>query len=231
MDDIMQSVKENLQLLPSEEIRMSMYKAFRKTIILGEIPAGTRINEMVFSESLNISRTPIRFALGKLEEEKLVERIPGIGIVTKGITIRDAHEVFEIRAALESLATIKAMNLMTQADFAELEALLEYGNQLNEENRVDELLQNFSDFNQFIYEKSQMVRLRTIVSELNTYFIYFRDISIRASERRTKALNEHWLIFRGMKSRNIEQINMIIEEHLNHSKKFIVQEMEKRHIA
>ena len=42
---------------------------------------------------------------------------------------------------------------MDEKDFLELKELLTYGDKLNEEDRVDELLANFSDFNTFIYEK------------------------------------------------------------------------------
>ncbi len=66
-------------------------KLSKKTIILGDIPAGGRINEKEISEKLNISRTPIRHALEKLEEEKLVERKHGSGVIVQGISLKDAH--------------------------------------------------------------------------------------------------------------------------------------------
>ncbi len=46
------------------------------------------------------------------------------------------------------------------------------------------------------------------MTDLHAYLIYFRDIAIRASERRSIALEEHWLIFRGMKTKNIDQITL-----------------------
>jgi DNA-binding GntR family transcriptional regulator len=223
-------VKKNLDLTQNKPLKACIYEAFRKTIILGDIPAGERINEKEFSEVLNISRTPIRFALQELVKEQLVTHVPKIGIVIKGISIKDAHEIYEIRKSLDTLATIKAMNLMTDDDFEELESLLIQGEYLNETGQVDELLQNFSDFNSFIYEKSQMLRLKTIVTELQAYLIYFRDIAIRSSSRRSRALKEHWLIFRGMKTQNSEQITLITHEHLNRSLTFILKEMERRQI-
>ena len=141
-----------------------------------------------------------------------------------------AYEIYDIRKSLDTLATIKAMELMTPEDFDELEALLLEGEQYNKNNQVDDLLQNFSDFNSFIYTKSQMLRLKKIVTDLHAYLIYFRDIAIRASERRSIALEEHWLIFRGMKTKNIDQITLLTHEHLNRSLQFILKEMERRQI-
>ncbi|QHN66199.1 GntR family transcriptional regulator [Enterococcus faecalis] len=230
MNPTVEAVKRNLDLTSSKPLKICTYEAFKKTIILGDILAGERINEKEFSEQLNISRTPIRFALQELVKEQLVEHIPMVGIVVKGISMKDAYEIYDIRKSLDTLATIKAMELMTPADFDELEALLLEGEQYNKNNQVDDLLQNFSDFNSFIYTKSQMLRLKKIVTDLHAYLIYFRDIAIRASERRSIALEEHWLIFRGMKTKNIDQITLLTHEHLNRSLQFILKEMEHRQI-
>ncbi|WP_282920009.1 GntR family transcriptional regulator [Ignavigranum ruoffiae] len=230
MSKTVDAVKKNLKINQNMPLKQSIYYALRKTIILGEISAGVRINEKEFSDSLNISRTPIRYALDELEKENLVEYIPRTGCVVKGISIADAHEIYDIRKALDTLATIKAFQNMTEEDFAELESLLKEGDRLNELNDVDAVLKNFSDFNHFIYEKSRMIRLGSIVTKLQAYLVYFRDIAIRASERRSLALKEHWLIYRGMKNKDIDQITLITHEHLDRSLQFILQEMERRKI-
>ncbi|MDN6640341.1 MAG: GntR family transcriptional regulator [Tetragenococcus sp.] len=230
MDPTVEAIKHNLDLTKNKPLKICVYEALRKTIILGDIPAGQRINEKELSEELNISRTPIRFALQELVKEQLVEHVPRIGIIVKGISIKDAYEIYDIRKALDTLATTKAMTLMNEQDFDELEQLLERGEYYNKTDQVDELLRNFSDFNSFIYEKSQMLRLKTIVTSLQAYLVYFRDIAIRASARRSLALQEHWLIFRGMKNNDVEQITLITHEHLNHSLQFVIKEMERRKI-
>ncbi|MGM0213685.1 GntR family transcriptional regulator [Enterococcus sp. AZ109] len=230
MSPYVDAIRKNLDLTQNKTLKVLIYEAFRKTIILGEIPAGSRINEKEFSEVLNISRTPIRYAMTQLVNEQLVEHVPRVGVVVKGISIKDAYEIYDIRKSLDTLATIKAMECMTDEDFAELKALLEHGEQLNKEDKVDEVLQNFSDFNAFIYEKSQMPRLKSIVLNLQAYLVYFRDIAIRSSDRRVLALDEHWLIYRGMRTNNIEQITLITHEHLERSLQFILKEMERRKI-
>lgn len=227
MTSITQLVKNNLELSKNIPLKIALYEAFKKTIVLREIPAGTRINEKEFSTELNISRTPIRYALGVLEEEKLVEHIPNRGIIVKGVSLQDAHEIFEIRKSLETLASTTAMNKMTKADFDEMKELLETCEGYLLEHEIDNVLKNFNDFNNLIYEKSQMLRLKEIVSELQAYLLYFRRISISSDDRRRKALDEHWMIYRGMKNKDYQQVTLITHEHLNHSLDFIIQEMEQ----
>ncbi|MEG0679686.1 MAG: FCD domain-containing protein, partial [Carnobacterium sp.] len=112
----------------------------------------------------------------------------------------------------------------------ELESLLKKSERLNNENKVDEVLQSFSDFNNFIYAKSEMKRLHAIVTNLQAYLVYFRDLAIRSSDRRYDALNEHWLLYRGMVNNDISQVTLITHEHLSHSLQFILQEMERHQI-
>lgn len=227
MNPIIEAVKVNLDLSKNIPLKQAFYEALRKTIILSQIPAGSRINEKEFSTELNISRTPIRHAIGLLIEEKLVEHIPKKGIVAKGISTKDAVEIFDIRKALDTLATTKAMYKMTEADFEEMRAVLtECEGMISDDKNIDKILANFNQFNNLIYEKSQMLRLREIVTELQTYLVYFREISISSLERRTKAIEEHWIIYRGMKNQDIEQVTLITHEHLNRSLDFILKEME-----
>lgn len=231
MNPIIQAVEKNLDFTQNKTLKQMVYDAFRKTIILGDIPAGTRINEKEFSDVLNISRTPIRYALQRLVSENLVEHRPRIGIIVKGISIRDAYEIYDIRKSLDALAAERAMKLMTPQDFAELTALLETGEALNTANDVDAVLKNFSDFNAFLYEKSQMPRLKAIILELQTYLVYFRDVAVRSTNRREEALAEHWLILRAMENQQAEQLQQLMHEHLDRSLTFILQEMERRKIG
>lgn len=230
MSKTVEAVKKNLDITHNKTLKAAVYEAFRKTIILGEIPAGERINELEFAELLNISRTPIRYALEELAKEQLVSHVPGVGMIVKGISIKDAKEIYDIRVALDNLATLKAMENMSDSDFDDLEAILVQSQTYLDENEIDQLLESFSDFNDFIYQKADMPRLKSILTDLKAYLNYFRDVSIRSTDRRDVALKEHWLIFRGMKNRDEEQIRMITDEHLKHWLEFILKEMERRHI-
>jgi len=230
MDVVVQAVAKNLDLSQNQPLKDLVFEAFRKTIILGDIPAGTRINEKKFAEELNVSRTPIRYALRRLADEDLVTSAPGVSTMVKGITIKDAYEIFDIRKELDSLATRKAMSQMTAADFEELRKLLE-----RTETELDEVpdrtvVSYFTDFNQFIYNHCDMPHLVSIVFKLQAYLVYFRDISIMSRERRALALQEHWRIYQAMVNHDEVQINLIIREHLGQSLQFIIKEMREHHL-
>lgn len=231
MEQIIEIVKANLDLNTSKTLKEAVYEAFRKSIVLGLIPAGTRINEKECAELLNLSRTPIRYAMSQLKNEDLVTREPKKGIVVKGISIKDAHEIYEIRKWLDTLAAIKAMERMSDAEFDEMKALIDQANHYDAQEDIEKVIDNFKQFNNFIYEKSDMNRLTAIVNELQAYFKYFREISLLSKNRRKEAIEEHAMIYRGMRNKDINQITLITHEHLEHSQQFVISEMEKNNIA
>lgn len=78
--------------------------ALRELILGGELKPGERICELPLVERLGVSRTPVRMALVRLEEEGLLASIPSGGFVVSSFSERDVFEAIEIRGSLEGLA-------------------------------------------------------------------------------------------------------------------------------
>jgi GntR family transcriptional regulator, vanillate catabolism transcriptional regulator len=76
----------------------------RELILGGELPAGARIAELAIVERLGVSRTPIRAALMRLEQEGLLEALPGGGYAVRTFSERDAADSIELRGTIEGLA-------------------------------------------------------------------------------------------------------------------------------
>ncbi len=76
----------------------------REMILAGELPGGARIAELAIVEKLGVSRTPIRAALMRLEQEGLIESLPNGGYAVRTFSERDISEAIELRGTLEGLA-------------------------------------------------------------------------------------------------------------------------------
>src|SRR5215831_16189280 len=116
----------------------------RDFILSGELKPGDRISELPLVERLGVSRTPIRMALVRLEEEGLLELIPSGGFAVKGFSERDITDSIETRGTLEGLcARLAAERGLTQSALSSLkdpvagiDALLarqEMGDKMSEE--------------------------------------------------------------------------------------------------
>jgi GntR family transcriptional regulator of vanillate catabolism len=76
----------------------------RELIVGGELKPGSRIAELTLVERLGASRTPIRMALVRLQEEGLLEALPNGGFAVKDFSESDIHDAIELRGTLEGLA-------------------------------------------------------------------------------------------------------------------------------
>lgn len=76
----------------------------RKLIIEGHYPAGSRLAEIPVSESLGVSRTPVRLAFRTLEQEGLLEKSGKRGMVVRAFSAADVQCAIEVRGVLEGLA-------------------------------------------------------------------------------------------------------------------------------
>jgi len=227
VDEYMKEVIKLADLSQNKPLNEIVFEGLRIAIIKGIIPVGERINESVYAEKMNISRTPVREALRRIQEEGLVEYVPHYGVVVKKITIEDAVEIYQIRKALDILATQNAMKIMTEEQFDEMKALLEKTDEADARGDYKEVTELSRQFNDMIYEFCRMPRLDVIVKNLRQYLMRFRDISLTENDRRRKALDEHWLLYQNMRQKNYEQVGIITSEHLDYSEKFILKEMRR----
>ncbi len=86
----------------SQTVRAQL--ALRDLILSGRLRSGERISELGAVETTGVSRTPVRMALVRLEEEGLLEAIPSGGFMVKAFTERDILDSIELRGVLEGLA-------------------------------------------------------------------------------------------------------------------------------
>src|SRR5262245_6319564 len=86
----------------SQTVRAQL--SLRDQILSGALRPGERISELQAVETTGVSRTPVRMALVRLEEEGLLEAIPSGGFMVKAFSERDILDSIELRGTLEGLA-------------------------------------------------------------------------------------------------------------------------------
>ena len=87
--------------MPKTNLKTLAYNKIRQKIVTCEYAPGTFLNEEILTEALSLSRTPIRDALGRLEQEGLIEIRPKRGITVKSLTVSDINMIFEVRNLYE----------------------------------------------------------------------------------------------------------------------------------
>ena len=150
----------------------------RDKILNEEYEKGQKLNEVVLSKELNISRTPIREALKQLELEGLVKSIPNKGVYVLGFSSRDIDDMLEIRVVLESLSVQLAIDRITQEELdriKEIYDLLEFYAEKNDQERFTEV--NI-DFHEAIYRATHSQYFEQLLSDINYYIHVTSDIQL-----------------------------------------------------
>ena len=101
-----------------------VYASLKHDILQGVLPPGTSLREEELGRSHQVSRTPVREALSRLEIEGLAARRPRAGLVVSTPTLDEIIDLYVVREALEGLAARLAAERRTELDLERLEMLL-----------------------------------------------------------------------------------------------------------
>ncbi|SFU35932.1 transcriptional regulator, GntR family [Polaromonas sp. YR568] len=100
----------------------------RRRILSGQVAPGERMVELELSAQLAVSRTPIRIALGELEKEGLLERLPTRGFRVRQFSVDEITNAVDVRGVLEGMAARQAAERgITPETRAELQACIDEG--------------------------------------------------------------------------------------------------------
>lgn len=119
--------------------RVQVYAALREAIVRAELEPGRQLSENELAARLGVSRTPIREALVRLRDERLVEIVPQLGTFVTRISSPAVADAQFIREALECACVRRAAELATEDDVAALEDIL----------RAQERARDADDFDAF----------------------------------------------------------------------------------
>jgi DNA-binding GntR family transcriptional regulator len=132
----------------------------RFAIITGALGPGERISEPLLADELQVSRSPVREALHRLEEERLVVRLASRRITVWQPTESDVDEIFSLRVMLESLAAERTIQQLDDDDFGALEQLIQRHETLIAEQKYVELINEDKRFHEYFIRLADHVRLR-----------------------------------------------------------------------
>lgn len=124
---------------------LTAYEQIRKAILLKKLLPGQRLTEQWLGENLKMSRTPVRAALKKLEEERLVEMIANRGAFVYKPDMKEIKDVFDVRILLESYAAKTAANSIEKMDLEKLYLLLEEEKKAYRDKDFERFIQVNSD--------------------------------------------------------------------------------------
>ncbi len=211
-------------------LRDVVFETLRDAIIKQVLKPGERLMEIQLADEMGVSRTPVREAIRKLELEGLVVMVPRKGAYVAGVSMKDIHEVYEVRAALEMLAVTLAAERITdeELDALERQVLKESEAEKNgDENALDNIIYIDSTFHDIIYQAAHNQRLVQFVNILQEQLQRFRAASLSRPGRSKTALLEHKQIVEALAERNGDLAAKLAKEHIENAENAMISGMEE----
>ncbi len=150
--------------------RDEVYQTLKKAIIMLKLEPGQRLNDKELAEDFGISRTPVREALKRLEDEGLVESVPGSATRVTPLKPEEAKHAFTVVAALHSLAARLAVPLLKDSDIKMMEVSNNNLKVSLEQNDIIQAIQADESFHDVFYGLTPITWTQT------TLFIFFRTL-------------------------------------------------------
>lgn len=199
-----------------------VFEKLEEDIITGIYPRGEILTELKLVEQLGVSRTPIREALRRLEQERLIAE-SGKGSVVLGITMEDLVDIMDIRQRIEGLAAYYATKNLTDEGREQLRHISELQDFYYSKQDIDNLRKMDDKFHDTIYQLCDRPVLRDTLIPLHRKSQRYRRISIEDKNRLSNSIQEHKAIYNAIISRDADLASKLITEHITRAKQNMIE--------
>lgn len=186
-------------------------------IVYGIYKRGEILTELKLAENLGVSRTPIREALRRLEQERLIEDT-GKGSVVLGITKDDLLDIMDIRQNIEGLAAFYATINITQEGKEELAHLMDLQEFYQSKNDIGRLQAADDEFHMAICRLSNRNVINDTLLPLHRKTRLYRKIAMEDQQRSPKTIREHRQIYEAIISGNGALAKDLMSRHIENAK-------------
>jgi DNA-binding GntR family transcriptional regulator len=192
--------------------RDEVYQTLKKAIVILELQPGQRLNDKELAEEFGVSRTPVREALKRLEDEGLVESVPGSSTRVTPLNPEEAKHAFTVVAALQSLAARLAVPLLKESDIEVLELSNEILQDSLEKKDMIKAIEADGGFHHVFIEAAGNPEIVAALDRIVPK-IHRLELSQFASVNGFCSVEQHKKIIEACKSRDSEKAARLVEEN------------------
>lgn len=220
-------MQDFLQLQMDEflPLRDVVFNTLRRAILLGELKPGERLMEIHLADRLGVSRTPIREAIHKLEQEGLVTTVPRRGAEVAQITEKSMNDVLEVRRALDALCAELACDRITEEELASLKLACENFGDAVKTRDVKNIAQADVALHDIIVKATGNQRLIQLVNNLSEQMYRYRFEYIKDTSQHETLVEEHTIIYQSILNRDKRTAAEVARTHIDNQKKAIIRQI------
>lgn len=207
--------------LPSGYRVDEAYRHLKTRIMSADLPPGASLNELEIAAALGTSRTPVREAIRKLEQEGLAMRYPNRGAIVTKLSMTDVLEIWQLREILEPAACRLAADRIDRDALARIErAILGLQGQEMGPEGYEAFLRADMDLHGLIVDSTGNAALRQVLGMLNERVVQVRVVTSPARFRH--AVAEHLAIIAALKAGDAQEAMEAMRRHLENARQSMV---------
>jgi len=162
-----------IRVLQSNSLPTLVQRELERMILAGDLPAGAKLNEATIADLLGVSRGPVREAFRALEESGLVRLEKNRGVFVRQIDVKEADEIYEVRAVLDDFVGRRVAQTAKESDIRELRSLVERMDKAAAKNDLDTYYEVNLAFHDRLVQLTGNAKLlftyRRLINELHLY--------------------------------------------------------------
>ncbi|MBQ3481234.1 MAG: GntR family transcriptional regulator [Oscillospiraceae bacterium] len=192
-----------------------VFEQLEREILAGKYPRGELLSEQRLSAELGVSRTPVREAIRRLEQENILEDTSR-GVVVVGITREDMLDMFEIRLHLEGLAARRAAERISDEQLRRMRDALDLQHIHLERQRSDssDQIKNLDSlFHELLYASCGSKVYFDVLNRLHKKIAKYRIASVRKRSRAEESIREHEAIYEALAAHDPERTQQAVLSH------------------
>ncbi len=193
-----------------------IYRALKQAITSFNIyaePGEHRLDERQLSEDLGVSRTPIREALCRLEQEGFVRTVPRKGAFIERKSKKEILEMITVWAALESMAARLITTCASDEEIATLRQLFATFEGEQVQAHIDEYSETNIEFHQSLLRMSGCELLNRIAENLFLHMRSIRMQTITENDRASQSIIDHMHIIEALERRDADLAERLVRQH------------------
>ena len=199
-----------------------VFEKLENDILSGTYPRGEYLTEMRLCQELGVSRTPVREALRRLQQEHILEETSK-GLMVLGITREDLQDILELRIRTEGLAAARCAQLITDEQLATLKETLELQEFYLTKQDSDHIKGMDSKFHELIYRYSGSTVICDTLTPLHKKAQRYRKLSEENNSRARASVEEHRAIYEAIAARDPEAAAAAILRHTENAKNHVMK--------
>jgi DNA-binding GntR family transcriptional regulator len=186
----------------------------REAIVNLRLRPGEPLREAALAEKLGVSKTPLREAFARLEQEGLVETTSFKGAVVTGYSERDLKEIYELRALLEGAAARSAAEHADDATLRALRDVLDRSRALRDAGDLVGLAELLGRFDVIVYSQVTNDRIGALIDNLRAHLTRIGRLTEDIPGRVEASVEEHAAIVDAILARNPDEAERLMRVHI-----------------